>query len=581
MMSRWLPIVSGGISILTTLALMARDYPLVGHDFRYFIPRLIDTDLHLRLNGLAIQWYTPTFGGGIPAFPNPQHLQYSLVQALTFISDPWIAVLATTAIAIGLGFWGCYRIANTNLGAGPHAATLAALFFVSCGFVIQHAIVGHVGFQLFPVAAVMLWTLIDRRLPDLSRGALLGLLVTLTLYHGGGLILILEAMAIAICLPMLVAILPQLLEWRSLGQTSAVAVLFAAFMSAPKVLSGMMLMRQFPRQVEADPVVPLTQAAAGFVSQLVGVQSIAPVLMALDEDPSRAYGVLVRLTGTRRLGVWELDTGLSPLVLVCLAIGAWWAWRAWRSARIDLAPIQRAAIAVTVVGLWIMTEAALGQGLIFPIVKTLPVMNSLHVHPRFGAAAILPLALLAGAGVDRWLRTRPAAGIAMIAVTLLAPASYFALPSEMHQRNFNVSPSLNDAKSLRGTDASIDTLAAVTDAQALSFNASSLKPYDPLFGYGNESFLPETREGRIRVLSDGYWNMTNPAGLVFPEQNGLRKFERIHQADRARLDQLLRRRQPDWNLPRSVVWATRIALPALMLCLFAIAIGVRSSRAAR
>ena len=98
-MTRWLPFASGGISILTTLTLIARDYPFIGHDYRYFIPRLIDTDLHLRLNGPWIQWYTPSFGSGIPAFPNPQHLQYSLVQALTYISNPWIAVLATTAIA--------------------------------------------------------------------------------------------------------------------------------------------------------------------------------------------------------------------------------------------------------------------------------------------------------------------------------------------------------------------------------------------------------------------------------------------------------------------------------------------------
>src|SRR5215216_7213206 len=86
-----------GITLIIVL-LINRDYPLVGHDYRYFIPRLIDTNLHIQRNGLSIQWYTPSFGGGLPAFPNPQHLEYSLVQALTFLVNPWLALLLTTAI---------------------------------------------------------------------------------------------------------------------------------------------------------------------------------------------------------------------------------------------------------------------------------------------------------------------------------------------------------------------------------------------------------------------------------------------------------------------------------------------------
>ncbi len=34
------------------------DLPLVGHDYRYFIPRMLDTELHFRINGLQMQWYS-------------------------------------------------------------------------------------------------------------------------------------------------------------------------------------------------------------------------------------------------------------------------------------------------------------------------------------------------------------------------------------------------------------------------------------------------------------------------------------------------------------------------------------------
>ncbi len=91
--------------MLLILGIVARDYPMVGHDHRYYLPRLLDTDLHLRLNGPAIQWYTPSFGGGLPAFPNPQHLQHSILQLFTFVMSPWLAVLTAAVVYALVGFY--------------------------------------------------------------------------------------------------------------------------------------------------------------------------------------------------------------------------------------------------------------------------------------------------------------------------------------------------------------------------------------------------------------------------------------------------------------------------------------------
>jgi hypothetical protein len=63
-------------------------YPLVGHDFRLYIPRLIDSHLFYKVNGLAIEWYTPSFGGGLPAYPNPLQMQFSLPQLFTWYFNP-------------------------------------------------------------------------------------------------------------------------------------------------------------------------------------------------------------------------------------------------------------------------------------------------------------------------------------------------------------------------------------------------------------------------------------------------------------------------------------------------------------
>ncbi len=49
-------------------------YPIVGHDFSYVLSRMIDFRLHYLVNGLSIQWYTPSFGGGCLPFRIPYRL---------------------------------------------------------------------------------------------------------------------------------------------------------------------------------------------------------------------------------------------------------------------------------------------------------------------------------------------------------------------------------------------------------------------------------------------------------------------------------------------------------------------------
>ena len=81
-------------AILSLIVFMiGRDYPKVGHDYGFFIPRMLDTYLHSKVSALAIQWYTANFGAGTPAYPNPQYLQFSLPQFSMFVINPWLALM--------------------------------------------------------------------------------------------------------------------------------------------------------------------------------------------------------------------------------------------------------------------------------------------------------------------------------------------------------------------------------------------------------------------------------------------------------------------------------------------------------
>src|SRR5258706_14464387 len=91
-----------------TLGVMNLRYPLVGHDYTYAIPSFLDTALHYRLNGLAIQWFTPTFAGGAPAFPNPNDIQYSIPSLLSTVFSSWDAMMASTLFYVTPVFLACF-----------------------------------------------------------------------------------------------------------------------------------------------------------------------------------------------------------------------------------------------------------------------------------------------------------------------------------------------------------------------------------------------------------------------------------------------------------------------------------------
>jgi hypothetical protein len=80
-------------------------------------------------------------------------------------------------------------------------------------------------------------------------------------------------------------------------------------------------------------------------------------------------------------------------------------------------------------------------------------------------------------------------------------------------------------------------------------NASSLiDPYNTYFkGIGNH--LTTLHAGPVSDVTDGYYNIIDPTGYVFPEVNHSQEYERIPITEKAQFLDFINRRQPDWKLP--------------------------------
>src|SRR5262245_58418926 len=81
-------------------------YGRLGQDYFLFMPKLLDGAFWYKTNGLfAVPWFTPSFGGGLPAFPDPQSMYYSVPQFLSFFISPFTAVKLTFILFGVIGFY--------------------------------------------------------------------------------------------------------------------------------------------------------------------------------------------------------------------------------------------------------------------------------------------------------------------------------------------------------------------------------------------------------------------------------------------------------------------------------------------
>ncbi|MEJ5224006.1 MAG: hypothetical protein WHV44_06070 [Anaerolineales bacterium] len=551
-----------------------RDYPWVGQDFSHFIPRLIDTYLHLKLNGPGIQWYTPSFGGGLPAFANPHHLQYSLIPWLMFALDPWQAFLTAVAIYTALGYAEAYLLQRDVLHFERPAATLGSIFWALTGFYLSHLLIGHVTFLTFPLFPLFLYLILTRQLPTLPAVIVFALLAASVVHAGGFYIAVIFAFSGAMTLPLIALMRPQAVDLPRAVRVLAGGLFVALLLTANKIYAAQSFMRFFPREMpvvyDANPL----QKVTGIFFQLIGTTLIIPQRLLFGRDPNAIGDYLAARTGISS-SLWELDTAVSgAAVLIVLAGLIGHAWR-WRKSPPTVTKHTLTALALFVLAALALIQYIIAEGPIFSLLKSLPVIRSMHVNIRNSAAFIFPIALGAAFYLDRFFRQARLKWLVFATLNVVALGSllpYLTISPDLHLRFVEIKPLREVYWQIRaGETFPVQKIGEDLDIEAIDRNASSLFIYEPVFGYEREAFHPLVVPGSIYRQDGDYLNMTNPASLVFPEENGLTLFERFKVTERDKLTQFANRHQPDFAMPLTQHLLNILAMATLAGALIALA----------
>ncbi len=568
--------------------LLNRDYPIIGHDYRLFMPYMLDSYLHQKINGLTVQWYTPSFAGGRPVFANPQDLQFSLPQFLLWIVNPWVAIQASILTFISIGFIATYYFLKKIIGLGSFAGILGAVFFVANGFFFEHMAAGHVTFQPFPLFAVIVVILFHPNLPLWLARVLFSLVITIIIYTGIHTIPFF-LLSSALLFPILYLIRPSLINWKRVSSITVWGGILSILVCGSRISAVVSFMHFFPRLAQDNYTTNLLTGTVGIIRQLLGTMNLTPVYRLLyfvnpNVFPSQSVVDMATSTGTP-YGYWELDASLSPVLFLLLAGGAvrFLYTRPDFKARINGKKLI--AISCLVLATWMTIEFILAKGIIYPLLRDLPILSSLRVNVRNISALIFPLSLVGAVIFDRWTtkwkskKKQLAVFLLLDGIALAALLTYYWVPTKyavvavysIDQTDYRPIQETYDAIRYKGETFPVKTVIPNAEPWTVfQLNASStIDPYNTFFKQltGDQITL---HAGSVYDVTGGYFNIINPTGYLFPNANHSKMFERIAVSDEATFQDFINRRQPGWKLPlyqEVFGWSSLITLIAEILFL--------------
>lgn len=317
------PVALVGVNLIVICMVMVRyatlQYPLVGHDYAFFLPEVLDGYLHFWLNGIGIQWYTSSFGGGIPAYPNPENTLYSSWTVLTALVKPFHAVLLSAAFFICLGGIATYYLLRRIFKLHWTASLLGMVFLSANGFMMQRLAVGHMGYQLYPLIAILLVAVADASLPILIAAILFALVIAL-LVQGAGFMLILIfglSLLMVVCLANIYR--PGLIPWKRAIAVMLVGSGLALVISISKLSAVYAFMRFFPRLMADHYQTTTLEGLLGILMQLLGTMNMGVLAKLIGGHPTQLAGLMWNYSGGA-YGYWEYD--MSSL--------RWYSGSCWR-----------------------------------------------------------------------------------------------------------------------------------------------------------------------------------------------------------------------------------------------------------
>ncbi len=589
---RWWPrektavAVMGFLLILGHFLIFSRLFSIsegMGHDFAMGLPLLLDGYFWFRNNGFfPVFWFSPFLCGGVPAFAHPIHFFYSAPQFLTFLLDPFCAVLLNFFIFAAIGFWGHYLLTRRALGAGVWTSLLCATIFLFNGFYTYHYIIGHFiyhSFMLVPWCVLLLVNAsrISRRGNqggNLAACAGVALMLSYMVYSAMQTLMPPVLLSIAVTsLICGLALGRDFSVWAWMSRFAA-AGLMALGISAAKLSALFHLLDNVPRNNYALP-------------QFTDWWDLLRVLMqSLFFTPAWETARQTMINMQFKLQRHEFEFGMTfiPLIILGTALVALGRYLP-KVSQVRSPYAQRPLPAIAslgIISLLLLLPVALNY--YTPawnrFLKSVPVVGSSSQCTRWFCMYIPVITLLTAMAVEKTpvltKKTKIIAVIGMLGVlwlNLTADKSYYrqatysplpVMATYYHVRQGKWEPVITDIGFC--LDGSGRAVLPLNRNDGLVFGVSQLLGYDSVFGYGLENFpLKHLAPGSVFKEHNGYLNIKNPACYVFPEANQCQPGDHFTVAEKEKVQSFIHYRPYAFEMSRLQKMANGTTVLGLLL----------------
>lgn len=550
----------------------------IGHDYSYFLPELLDGIYWHHVNGLSkVAWFTPSFGGGLPKFPNPQSLYYSAPQFLSFIINP-LQSIKLTALLFGLfGFIGFYFLLRSVYRTSRYTTLLGATLFLFNGFYLARMIVGHLTYHSFMLAPLLAFCVLKSSQSTRSDVAKViggSCLLAYMIYSGNIHLIpvILVFIAILIILNILIKGNRNDISYYSLKFLSIVTL--AMLLSAARLYASFSYLSLFPRDFYALP---------GYKS-LFGTMAICFQALFL-KAPEVFAGQLISTPNNFGLHEYEYGVTIVPLFILITAMIVSWKKIIHRIGK------HRWTFALLVLLLTIPIFLNYYLPIWNLVLKHIPFLKSSSTLIRWISMYIPIVIVLSSLSLKQLPWTDGIKNsIALLGILCTIVLSNYNLDNDRyHHENYDPEPLLLNYNNLKsevfkpqitgiGTEV---TLHGITLKQnnLLIAGLSQQRPYEPIFGYRLETFPGKLLEPGPILLEDsiGRLNMKNPASLVFPTENNLAPGAQFHVSQSSSALKLANYKPHPFEIPLQQKAANFITLITLsLLIIYALVSIIRS-----
>jgi hypothetical protein len=375
---------------------------------------------------------------------------------------------------------------------------------------------------------------------------------------------------------------PALLNWKKMLSIALLGGVLAILLCGSKVYAVYSFMQIFPRLEQDNYTTTLWTGLVSMIRQLLGTMVLAPFYQLVNGPHSIGFITdLVKSSGSG-YDYWELDASLSPALLILLAGGA----LVFLIHKPDLkAPVNKKRLIAEVcliLAIWLVIEFNLTKGIIYPMIRNLPGLSSLRGNVRYICAFIFPLAVVGAVIFDNWTKNWKSKTSVLIVFLLLdgialgSLLAYRSVPTQNLMYVCDYRPILDTYNKIRYQGETFPVKYVIPNADPWSVfeeNATNLiDPFNVQFNPLKGGFGPALHAGSVYTIDNGYYNLIDPTGYLFPQSNGSSLYERIPVTEKSQFLDFINRRQPNWKIPRRqkvLNWTALITLIAEFVILLA------------